>query len=434
MLPRRDFLRLASLGAIAACWPSRLHAEPAGMMDGLLARLKTAESAGVIYLHDPLRLGAPPTSALTVHTQLADPAHCGRRRDGWAVSGGVPDSYTWAVLRDSPVLGNRSQLAQFSFRSTQTGVARGEHGLVEMRLCRGTTPDDLPLRIRVEHGAFYILGLNGDTLLAGDRETRVFAPSAGTVYTLTVLLFQKAVFARLGGADVPGGAVELVIPDRRRFVPGRPGFGLRSNAQATGGELAIFNWSVMPVGPATNCRLGAIGDSLTAGNDQEPEDESYVHLATRALGQELVLNTGSGGSTAALDLARLPYEISPFRPKFVWIEGGSNDLSAGVAAGEIFQNMMRQAELVSWGGLAVFSTIVPRPLPTEEMQAQLGQLNRLIRESGRPFVDRHALMGDPADPRRLRPEFSQPDGIHVTRLGHALIAREAARLFRSLSA
>lgn len=399
-------------------------------MDALLSRLKNAPD----FVRDDLTAGAPAPAPLTVHTQLADPAHCGLRPRGWSVAGGVADAYTWAVRRALPVPGNRSQLAQLSFRSTQTGVAPGEFGLVEMRLCRGTTSDDLPLRIRVENGAFYLLGLNGDTLLAGDRTTRLFQLTPGATCTLTVLLFGKAVYARLHGVDIPGGAVELVIPDRRRFIPGQPGFGLRPNPRATGGELAVFDWSVTPVGPGSGeiCRLGAIGDSITAGNDGEPEAESYVHLATRALGQDLVLNTGSGGSTTALDFGRFAWEIAPFRPAIAWIEGGTNDIGTGVSADAAFANLQAQAALVTWGGTAVFSTVPPRILPTPALYAELARLNTLIRASGRPFVDRHALVCDPADPRHLRPEFCQPDGIHLTRAGHARLAEAATTLFKPL--
>jgi len=401
-------------------------------LEYLRSRLKTSADHGVDYVQDGLRTNSTTRVPLVVHTTLADPAQCGRRERGWAVHGGLPDAYAWVGLRDLPMLGNRSQLAQFSFGSTQTGVDPGEHGLIEMRLCRGTTPDDLPLRIRIENGAFYILGLNGDTVLAGDRESQVLTMSANTTYTLTVLLFQKAIYARLTGADLPGGKLELFVPDRRRFIPGCPGFGLRSNARAAGGELAIFDWTVRPVGPSENCRLGVIGDSITAGNDGEPEAESYVHLATRALGQELVLNTGSGGSMTALDLARFPYEIAPFQPEIVWIEGGTNDIGTGLSAASAWQNMMRQTELITWGGRAVLSTVPPRVLPTATHHAELIRINRLIRESGLPFVDRHAAVCDPNDPRHIRPEFCQPDGIHINRDGHAAIATEAERIFQAL--
>ena len=114
-------------------------------LDELLAGLKTAAELGVPYVCDALTADAPQREALTVHTQLADPAQCGRRAHGWSVQAGVPEAYTHAVLRNRPMLGNRSQLAQFSFCSTQTGGPPGRHGLVEMRLCRGTTPDEASL-------------------------------------------------------------------------------------------------------------------------------------------------------------------------------------------------------------------------------------------------------------------------------------------------
>ena len=401
-------------------------------LEELRRRLITAEEEGVRYVKDDLTERSLYPVPLLVHTTLADPANCGRRAGGWTVKGGIADAYTYAVLRDLPVLGNRSQLAQLSFRSTQTGVAPGAHGLVEMRLCRGTTSDDLPLRIRVEDGRFYILLLNGDTVLAGDREKPAFTMSANTVYTLTVLLFEKGVSARLTSAELPGGALEIGVSDRYRFIPGRPGFGLRPNAQATGGDLAVFDWTVTAVAPASHRRLAAMGDSITAGSDREPEAESYVAVATRALGQDLIFNAGSGGSTTALDLGRFPYEIAPFRPEIVWIEGGTNDIGAGLSADVIFQNMQRQAELVTWGGTAVFSTVPPRPLPSPAHEAERARLNRLIRESGRPVVDRHALVCDPADPRQIRAEYRHADGIHLTRPGHLRIGEEAARIFKTL--
>lgn len=433
MLPRREFLRHTALGAVALLAASRLRAAPVeSELDRLRARLRTAEELGVPYLHDSLRLDASSPAALTVHTQLADPAHCGRRLEGWSVRGGVPSAYTWVTLRDAPALGNRSQWAQFSFRSTQTGVAPDRHGLVEMRLCRGTTSDDIPLRVRVDDGFFYILGLNNDTVIAGDRTTLLCPLVPGADYTLGVLLFAKAIHARLTGPGLPSRAVELTVPDRRRFIPGRPSFGLRPAPHATGGEFLVFDWQVTPVGPPPPCRLGLIGDSITAGNDMEPEVDSYAHLVTRALGQEHVLNTGSGGSTTALDLARLPFEIAPFRPAITWIESGTNDLGAGLAAAEIFQNLTRSAALVdAWGGRPVFSTVPPRPLPDAAAHARLAELNRLIRTAGRPCVDRHTLVCDPANPLRLRPDLAKPDGIHINAAGHALVARDAIHLFSS---
>jgi hypothetical protein len=71
-------------------------------------------------------------------------------------------------------------------------------------------------------------------------------------------------------------------------------------------------------------------------------------------------------------------------------------------------------------------------LATPAAYAELDRLNRLIRESGGPFVDRNAIAADPADPRHIRPEFCHTDGIHVMRPGHVKIAEEAVRVFSKL--
>ena len=152
----KTFLVLCGLMASVLHWHAQAATGPApsgqpgpSRLEELRPLLVTAEETGVRYVKDDLTERSLYPVPLLVHTTLTDPANCGRRAGGWTVKGGIADAYTYAVLRDLPVLGNRSQLAQLSFRSTQTGVAHGAHGLVEMRLCRGTTSDDLPLRIRV---------------------------------------------------------------------------------------------------------------------------------------------------------------------------------------------------------------------------------------------------------------------------------------------
>ena len=121
-------------------------------------------------------------------------------------------------------------------------MRRGEHGLVEMRLCRGTTSDDLPLRIRVEDGRLYILLFNGYSVLVGDRKKPMFTMSATAVCTLKVLPFEKADYARFSGVDVPDVALEVAVPDRYRFIPRRPGFGLR--------PITVGSESAGSVGPS----------------------------------------------------------------------------------------------------------------------------------------------------------------------------------------
>lgn len=401
------------------------------MIDDLMSQLQTSNGLGSPYLEDALRAGVARPAALAVRTRLADPANYGRGKHGWYVKGGLPDSYTFAELQQAPLLGNRSVFAKLSFCSTQRGVAEGSHGMFEMLLSPGSTAADIRAKVRAGNGVFYISDMDDNAVIAGSDTERVFRQSAGTVYTMAVLLYRKGVFASLSGADVPEHSIRLNIPDRERFIPGLPGFAIHPNEHAEGGEAYVFDWTVSPAGPY-RCQLGAIGDSITAGLDGEPEEESYVYQVTRALGQQQVLNVGSGGSTTALDLARFPYEISPFRPNVVWIEGGTNDIGAGVSAETIFDNMLAQAKSVHWGGKVVLSTVPPRTLRHDAQYDQLFQLNRMIRSCGLPVVDRYRIVRDERDPRRVDPKFRCRDGVHINAAGHERIAAEAMKVLKSL--
>lgn len=335
------------------------------------------------------------------------------------------------TLADKPDIGIRSVYEKLSFRSTLEGLPAGKFGKIELRISRGTTKPELPALLHLENGAFWLTQQNTGRLLAGDKTRRMCAVRTGEIYTIEALLFRKALYCRLSGPGIDGGGITIEVPDRERFIPTLPGFALVPEKQATGGTLAAFDWFVSPVGPY-RARLGAIGDSLTAGPVSEPETESYVHRTTAALGQRHVLNVGSGGATTAQDLLRFPYELAPFEPDIVWIEGGTNDRILGVEAEETFANMMAQARLVTWGGQAVLSTVPPLGMPNAAQYDELFRLNELIRASGLPFVDRYAIVCDPHDRTRIRPEFCHADGVHILKAGNDKIAEHAIEVMRSV--
>ena len=80
LLPRRDFIRLLSVGTAAVWAPARLRAAPGSTMSELLAQLATAEQRGVYYLQDSLKITSQDPAALKVHSSLTDPTRYGRRR------------------------------------------------------------------------------------------------------------------------------------------------------------------------------------------------------------------------------------------------------------------------------------------------------------------------------------------------------------------
>lgn len=403
-----------------------------GPFDRLGKELRLAADLGRDYVRDSLKADAQGPSELDVHARLDDPSAYGRGPLGWTVKGGIPACEAYAVLRNRAPLGNRSLYARLSFCSTQQGVASGQHGKYEIRMLRGANDYALPLSIRADNGTFCISDMTEDNIIAGSGEEIVYRQSRGAALTIEVLLFAKGIYARLSGSGVAGGAREIGVADNERPNPGLPAFGVRANERAAGGEAVVFDWFVSPVGPF-RCPLGVIGDSLTAGPGGEPEAESYAAIVAAGLGQKHILNVGGGGSTTAADAVRFAYEIAPFRPKIVWIEGGTNDIARGTPAGIIFENMKRQAGMIDWGGQAVLSTVPPRLLQEERHYAELFRLNELIRADGLPYVDRYAAVVGGGDLRKIAAEYAHPDGVHINRAGNQRIAEHAAAVIGRLA-
>lgn len=342
--------------------------------------------------------------------------------------GAVGDGASRTVTYDETVFfsqercvpGNRSTYARVRFRC-DSADATVELRLVQtLQLVHGRRL--MPLRARLERGRFTLLGLHED-VLAGDPTTPIFAPTPGMWHTLELLTFQKSTHARVSGC-----ATVLIKPDHLRYLPGTPGLRI---VAPRGAPVRLRDWLVTAVG-LRDATLGVIGDSITAGLQHGPEADSYVHQATRALGQPFTLNTGSGGATTAVDRARFAFEIAPFRPRWVWIEGGTNDLTGGLRATDIFANHQAMAAAIDWDGRALFSTVPPRNTDRADSNRERRALNALIRASGLPFVDRSAVVADPSNPDRLRAEFDSGDGTHLNPAGNAAVASEAVRLLRTL--
>jgi lysophospholipase L1-like esterase len=375
-------------------------------------RLYTSKELGKNYISDGLTTFSNHKVKLTINTEINGQENYGRSSIGWYVKGGIKNSYLEAYADSGILLGNRSLLARFKFVSTQTGVNNGQHGLFQILLVQsdwiGMNLE--PIRVCVDNGKFYILDLKSD-LIAGNNEEQVFYQHSNIEYTLSTVLFQKGVYARLSGNGIPGGYIEINISDRKRFIPGYPGFALEGNPQAYDGEVIIKDWLVTPIGPYMPV-IGAIGDSITAGLDGDIEENSYIKTVTCSIRQELILNTGSGGSTTSIDLKRFPIEIAPFKPYIVWIEGGTNDITANVSAQEVYHNMLEEIKLIDWGGIPLLSTVPPRNTDNYEQNIQRNILNDLIRSSGYLFVDRNKILA--AD-----------QGTHINAIGSRLIAEEA---------
>ena len=394
--------------------------------------IRTADSLGVGYINDDLSSSSINQTNLHISTNLKRGSFYGRDVEGYFVTGGAEDGLE-AIAGSGIQIGNRSVLAGFNFMSTQSGIKNGAHGLFEIQLIHNEywkQQGKRPLRCRVDNGKFYILDLDSQ-IIAGSDKSYAFVQKRNTIYTLSLLLFQKGVFATLTGKDIPNGSIEISVEDCKRYIPGFPGFSLKANSGATSGKAIIKDWIVSPVGPYRPI-IGAIGDSITAGLTDSPENESYVHIVTRSLGQKHTLNCGSGGAGTLLDVTRFPLEIAPFEPGIVWIEGGSNDIIGGASGIKLFENFQHQIRLIKWDGIPLLSTIPPSMNFDASKQEQRNIVNRMIRRSGHAFVDRDAALRNLHKPNELEKKFDQGDGLHVNALGHRKVAEKALNVVRSL--
>jgi len=394
--------------------------------------IRTADSLGVNYINDDLSSSSINQTNLHISTNLKNGPFYGRDDDGYFVVGGAEGGLE-AIAGSGLQIGNRAVLASFNFMSTQSGVKNGAHGLFEIQLIHNEywkQQGKRPLRCRVDNGKFYVLDLDSQ-IIAGSGNSYAFVQKRNVTYTLSLLLFQKGVHATLSGKDIPNGSIQISVEDCKRYIPGFPGFGLKGNSLATSGKAIITDWIVTPVGPY-RLTIGAIGDSITAGLTDSPECESYVHIVTRSLGQKHTLNSGSGGAGTLLDVMRFPLEITPFQPRIVWIEGGTNDIIGGASSEAIFKNIVHQIQLITWGGTPLLSTIPPSMNFNSFQEKQRNTVNQLIRTSGYAFVDRDAVLRNISNPHELNRDYDQGDGTYVNRVGHKILAEEALRVIRPL--
>lgn len=298
-------------------------------------------------------------------------------------------------------IGNRSVWAEVRTR----GPAR-----VGMTFCYDRRSAFRPVGFWYRDGKLSITGVRGEILASRPVD---FTVPPDSLCVLSVMMFQKGMFFRIAGG---GHSQELAMPDRMRFQPGLPGLSLDSGR--------VLRWEVHPVGPLQP-RLGVIGDSFTGGLADSSVADDYVWQVTRRLGQAFELNLGSGGATTGDDRRRLSVELAPFRPRAVWIESGTNDITQGFTPSQIIGNLWGEISQVTWTSDILLSTIPPRNRYPEKADSARNAVNAWIRGSGFRFIDRDALVRSPWDANLLAPEVDNGDGTHINAEGHRLVADRA---------
>ena len=166
-------------------------------------------------------------------------------------------------------------------------------------------------------------------------------------------------------------------------------------------------------------RIAVLGDSLTAGYGLAAADAFPVQLeaALRQRGHRvLVQNAGVSGDTSAGGLARLDWTLTE-RPALVIVELGGNDALRGLDPASTSANIAAILGRLKQAG--VKSLLTGMRAPRNFGRDYYTKFDRLYPD----LAQTHEVPFYPFFLEGVagRPELNQPDGIHPTAAGVAII-------------
>ncbi len=170
---------------------------------------------------------------------------------------------------------------------------------------------------------------------------------------------------------------------------------------------------------AANVKILAFGDSLTAGYGL-PEGDGFVpqlQEALRKMGRDVtVINGGLSGDTTAGGLSRLDWMLAE-KPDLVLLELGANDMLRGLDPDQAKANLGAIiARIQQSGAKIVLAGMLAGRNMGEDYRDRFDAI----------YPDLSKQYGIPLYPFFLegvaaKPELNQPDGLHPTKEGVAII-------------
>ena len=195
--------------------------------------------------------------------------------------------------------------------------------------------------------------------------------------------------------------------------------------------------------PAQVDAIVTLGDSITDGSQSTPDTNNRWpnHLARRLLARNIrvgVLNAGIGGNRLLNDgnsqsaLARFDRDVlTQAAAKYLIVLIGINDIgnrerratADDLIAGhrQLIARARARGFFVYGATLTPFEGATLSPdYYTPEGEATREALNRWIRTSGEydAVIDFDAVLRDPDQPKRVRPQYSAPDHLHPSDAGY----------------
>ena len=197
--------------------------------------------------------------------------------------------------------------------------------------------------------------------------------------------------------------------------------------------LALLLALLVPTAPRaaeTEAVIAVLGDSLTAGLGVAAGDAFPARLQARLHREGYryrVVNAGVSGDTSAAGLRRVDW-ILRTRPEIVIVALGANDGLRGLAVAPMQSNLTQIVERLRAEGVRVL--IAGMRVPPNYGDDYARRFENAFRDVAArtgatlmPFL----LVGVAGDPT-----LNQPDGIHPTAAGHAVIADKVWAYLRPL--
>jgi lysophospholipase L1-like esterase len=188
--------------------------------------------------------------------------------------------------------------------------------------------------------------------------------------------------------------------------------------------------------------VAALGDSITAGNpgyDPHPRLRKQLGLGNNRRSQweywahrehpRLRFRNCGGRGERTDEIARR-LESCTDGADAVVIQGGINDLRAGVGPKAVLANLRGMVRAASASGLEVAVADLlpygPDPRTDATIERLNGRIAALARRSGATALRFHRTLEDPANPGAMRPEWTA-DGVHPSVEGYRRLGELAFR-------
>ncbi|MEY4541087.1 MAG: hypothetical protein RLZZ306_2844 [Bacteroidota bacterium] len=165
--------------------------------------------------------------------------------------------------------------------------------------------------------------------------------------------------------------------------------------------------------PASKVNILLIGDSLLA-------QENWNNLLSRSD----LKNDAFGGAITQQILWNIKRGELVSSPKIVVIDGGINDLLAGVPTQRVLENYQQIIEVLRKRNIKIIAHLVLYTVDNEEINKNVFILNFLLKEYFESqkieFIDMNTRL---SDNKKLNPNFSF-DGIHLKNSAYKIWANE----------